>query len=143
MTTRAETNAFVGLIREHPQLVTVTFVTIAKHPPPREAEKVLPPYVLVHPSGGPDERERFTGPQVHRRPSFGVHCVGYTADQALLLADFVDGQLRPNGRGRKPVVPSRRTGRIVRDGNFGVLIDDDVTPPLVYAALEYAFKSNP
>jgi hypothetical protein len=134
--TRAESAAVRALIQRQPALATKTFMSLV-------GAQMAVPYVVIHPGADYDNQDNLAGPYVHRRPSFTVHSVGTSAEQAQLVAEWVDAQLRPNGRGVKPDVAGRRTGQIMRDSTLPAQLDTDTSPPLVYMVSEYAFKSSP
>lgn len=132
--TRAHTAAIVSLI-EHAGDLTV-FVGFA-------TDDQQYPYVIVRPGDATDRQERLAGSGVLFTPSYTVLCCGDAPDQAEWITERVDAALRPAGRGLKPEVAGRSTGRIKRDALHSLEYDGDARPPSWYCVAEYSFRSEP
>ncbi|TFD27521.1 hypothetical protein [Cryobacterium cryoconiti] len=140
---RQHTAWLVATIQEIPALATKTFVTVAKYPAPSADVKVLPPYVVIHPTAGADKSDRLDGPAVTQSPRFVVHAVGLNADQAAWAAEAIKDQLLINGRGVIPEIPGERPGQVWYTSPLPIQLDTDVSPALCYHVAECGFSSDP
>lgn len=140
---RKHTAWLVSTIQSFPALSTKTFVMVARNPAPNAAVKVLPPYVVVHPTDGVDDTDRLTGPSVTKRPRWVIHSVGVDAEQAAWAAEQVKNRLIIGGLGVVPVIEGERPGALWYSSPTPIQLDTDVTPALCFHVAECGFTSDP
>lgn len=135
----ADVQAALALVQQVPALSTTTYVSTAPDATPPATMLPLP-YAILHPIGGTPTASRETGPAVTEHPSFTLHLVGVNAEQAIALTDLLRPILTPN---TIPVVSGRRCGQIWWREPLPVQEDKDVNPPLLYAVVEFGWRSDP
>jgi hypothetical protein len=102
--------------------------------PPGQA----PPYVAVYPDPGQSLPGSLADPLSYYQGTVQLTCVGETAEQALSVSDRARTVLSV------PLSVDGRAGwRPEELGGPPVQRDDDVTPPLYYAAVQYRLRSTP
>jgi hypothetical protein len=136
-----ETVALRELIESVPQLIGR--VGVGSAPKTADGTPITPPYAVLTGANEATATERFSSPIAVRRPSWIVHAVGTTELGAVQVLDWIDGRLRPGGRGAVPVVPGRSTKPITRLERPGNAEDDAAQPTVWYAIAVYGFESNP
>ena len=139
---KAHTDALVALTQQIPALATKTFVAIAKFPTGTEESKKYP-YVVYFPAAGTDSAERMTGPAVTQHPRWTRHTVGQSYAQVADTEADIHAKLVPNGRGVVLEVAGQVCGPMWDESPIPIQVDNDVTPPLVYAVSECGFDSDP
>ena len=100
-------------------------------------------YALVLLGFTPDIQERLTGSRAPRRVSAVVHAYARAWQESQWLADRIDELVRPNGWGRRPVVPGRSCDPVMRVDNVGAEPDRDGHPVWFHAINVYEFMSRP
>lgn len=135
------TTAVKTAIQSIPALATKTYVSVA----PRDSAGKLPtaPYLVIHPSDGDDSQERVTGPRLTRHPSFTLHIVGSSYDNAQTVTELVKGKFVVNGVGVKLTVVGETTKPCHWSVPIPTQVDTSLTPPLIYNAAELDFVSDP
>jgi hypothetical protein len=138
--TLAQTNAVVARIQSIPALASKTYKLVA----PRDATGKLPtaPYCVVQPDDGVDTQERVTGPRSTSHPRFVVHVVGTSYDNAQTVLELVKAKFVVAGRGVVLNVPDEVSKPCRWDSVGPVQVDNDVSPPLVYASAEVSWISD-
>ena len=140
---KAQTDLVVGRIQSLPFLVSKTFKLVA----PRDGAGRLPApaYVVVQPADGTDSAERFTGARSTAHPRYVLHVVGETYDHAQgVLEDVKELFIDPVSRFPYPInVAGELARNIVWDGVLPVQVDNDVTPPIIYATAELSWDADP
>lgn len=138
---RKDTAWLVAQIESVPILASRTFVATTADDPNMPTPLPLP-YAVVWPSDGLDEATRLTGPRATHNPSFIVHSVGETADQAAWAFEAWKSKLVIRGVGILPVVDGQRTERVRVDVPQPIQVDKDVTPWLVFHTAEVSWRSH-
>jgi hypothetical protein len=140
--TLAQTNAVVTRTQTIVPLASKTFKLVA----PRDAQGKLPmaPYAVWQPSDGASTQERFTGGKSTMHPRYVLHVVGASYDNAqtvleLIKAKFIDA----NGFGIPLIIAGESCRNLRWESVQGVQVDDDVTPPLIYATAEITWDAEP
>lgn len=140
--TLAQTNAVVTRTQSDPAAASKTFKLVA----PRDAQGKLPtaPYAVWQPSDGTSTQERFTGGKSTMHPRYVGHFVGADYDNAQKFLERVKAKfIDANGFG----IPLEIAGETCRNLRWesvqGVQVDDDVTPPLIYATAEITWDAEP
>lgn len=140
--TLAQTNAVVARIQSVPALASKTFKLVA----PRDAQGKLPaaPYVVVQPSDGTSSQERLTGGRSTAHPRYVIHCVGSSYDNAQTVFELVKAQfVTVTGFGLPLVVPGEMARNTHFESSLPVQVDNDVTPPIIYATGELTWDADP
>lgn len=97
-----------------------------------------PPYIAVYPDPGRSVPGSLADPLSNYQGMVQLTCVGQTAEQALSYSDRARAALSV------PLAVDGRSGwRPEELGGPPVQRDDDVTPPLYYAAVQYRLRSTP
>lgn len=138
-----DTKALKALIQTVTELALKTFVSKAEYPAPNQTVKVLPPYVVIHPSDGRDESDRVTGPKIIENPRFVIHSVGLSGEQAQLIGGLVKAKLVQNGLGVVMSVSGRRNRRLWYSSPLPVQVDASVVPALPFHVAECGWVSEP
>lgn len=99
---------------------------------------VLPPYIALYPDPGRSVPGSLADPLSWFQGMVQLTCVGQSAEQALNYCDRARAAL-----GVPLVVDGRSGWRPEELGGPPVQRDDDVTPPLYYAAVQYRLRSTP
>jgi hypothetical protein len=102
--------------------------------PPGQA----PPYVAVYPDPGRSVPGSLADPLSYYQGTVQLTCVGETAEQALNVCDRARAAM-----GVALAVVGRSGWRPEELGGQPVQRDDDVTPPLYYAVVQYRLRSTP
>lgn len=98
----------------------------------------VPPYVAVYPDVGRSLPGSLADPLSYYDSVVQLTCVGMTPEQALSYSDRARIALSV------PLVVAGRSGlRPEELGGPPILRDDDVTPPLYYAPVQYRLRSTP
>ncbi|WP_147305306.1 hypothetical protein [Subtercola boreus] len=100
------------------------------------------PYAVFYSGEGTDTQPRFTSGSVRQNPSWTVHCVGSTADQASWVFEQIKGVLFPRGLGAIPAVDDESPGPFWFESPIDVQRDDDSTPPLFWNTIRCGFFSD-
>jgi hypothetical protein len=101
-------------------------------------QSAVPPYCVLYPDVGAPVRASLADDRVDFTGVVQVTCVGATAEQALNYSDRTHAALSG------PLTVSGRTAwRPEALDGTPVQRDDDVTPPLFYAAARYRLRSTP
>lgn len=141
--TKARTSVVVDRIQSLPFLASKTFKLVA----PRDTAGKLPaaPYVVVQPSSGTDTQERLSGSKMTAHPRYVIHVVGSSYDNAQGVFDDVKALfIDPVSKFPYPIdVAGERAYAIVWDSVVPVQVDNDVTPPLIYATAELSWSAEP
>ena len=141
--TKARTNAVVSRIQTLPYLASKTFKLVA----PRDSAGKLPtaPYVVVQPSSGTDTQERFTGAKATGHPRYVIHFVGSSYDNAQGVFDDVKALfIDPVSGFPYPInVTDEMAYAITWEAAQPVQVDNDLTPPLIYATAELSWSAEP
>lgn len=135
----ADVVAAQSLVQQVPTLSEATYISNV----PRAADGtplIALPYAILHPIGGTPTAGRETGPAVTEHPSFTLHLVGVNAENALALTDLLRPLLTPE---TIPVVDGRRNTRIWWREPLPLQEDTDVKPPLIFAIVEFGWRSDP
>lgn len=140
--TLAQTSVVVARIATIPALSAKTYKLVA----PRDGAGKLPaaPYVVVQPSDGTATQERLTGGKNTGHPRYVFHAVGASYDNAqtvleLVKAKFIDS----DGFGLPIVVPNEKSRNVRWESAGPVQVDNDVTPPIIYATGELTWDADP
>jgi hypothetical protein len=138
---KAHTDYLLSQIRSITPLASKTFVAPAQ----RSATGVLPvaPYVVIYPAEGTDTQERVTGPRSTQHPSFTLHIVGSSYDNASTVAALIKTKFVVNGVGVQAVVAGERCRNMRYSSPQPIQVDYDLTPPLVFATAEIMWDSEP
>jgi hypothetical protein len=96
------------------------------------------PYIAVYPDPGRSVPGSLADPLSYYQGTVQLTCVGETAEQALNVADRARAAL-----GVPLTVQGRSGWRPEELGGPPVQRDDDVTPPLFYAAVQFRLRSTP
>jgi hypothetical protein len=139
--TVAQTNAVVALVQSVPALASKTFVLVA----PRDSTGKLPvpPYAVVQPHDGTETQERVTGPRSTMHPRYVIHFVGSSYSNAQTVLEAVKPRFVVNGFGVKVAVAGETSKRLHWSSPMGVQVDNDETPPLIFATAEIMWDSEP
>jgi hypothetical protein len=129
-----------ALVEEVPILADATFISKVPEDPANPDLMQPLPYALMHPIGGTPTVSRETGPAVTEHPSITLHLVGSSAEQVLALTDLLRPILTPFV---VPVVSGRRNGPIWWREPLPIQEDTDVSPSLIYAVVEFGWRSDP
>ncbi|AGW41739.1 O-succinylbenzoate synthase [Leifsonia xyli subsp. cynodontis DSM 46306] len=129
-----------ALVEQVPILTGATFISKAPEDPANPDRMQPLPYALMHPIGGTPTAERETGPAVTEHPSITLHLVGSSAEQVIALTDLLRPVLTPE---TVPVVAGRLNGRVWWREPLPVQEDTDVSPSLIYAVIEFGWRSDP
>lgn len=97
-----------------------------------------PPYVAVYPDPGRSVPGSLGDPVSDFSGLLQLTCVGETAEQALSVSDRARAAMSV-----VLAVAGRSGWRPEELGGTPVQRDDDVTPPLFYAALQFRLRSTP
>lgn len=137
---KIDTAAVKAAIETIPALATKTFVSVA----PR-TNGVLPtsPYLVIHPADGNDTQDRVTGPYSTRRPSFTLHIVGSSYDNAQTVTELVKAKFVVAGRGVKLTIAGTNTKPCRWISPQPTQVDNSLTPPLIYNVAELDFEAQP
>jgi len=137
---KKHTDYLLAQIRSIAPLASKTFVA----PSQRDALGKLPvaPYVVVYPAEGTDTRERFTGPAVTQHPSFTLHIVGSSYDNAATVAALIKAKFVAAGVGIQAVVEGEHSYGMSYSSPQPVQVDYDVSPALVYATAEITWHAE-
>lgn len=132
------TTAVTTAIKTVPALASKTFVSTAR------VAGALPaaPYVVVHPSDGEDTQDRVTGPRSALHPSFTLHIVGTSYDNAQTVTELVKAKFIVGGFGVKLSVSGETTKPCRWNAPIPTQVDDSLTPPLIYNVVELDFESQ-
>lgn len=138
---RRHTLAVQARIQADPAVVVKTYIAIA----PKDSNGKLPatPYVVIYPGNGTDSSDRLAGPNVTLNPSFTLHVVGSSWDQAAQLTERIKALFVAGGRGTPPVIEGENTSGLRWSEPLPVQIDRDVTPPVAYQVVELDFTAEP
>jgi hypothetical protein len=140
--TKAQTDAVVSRTQEIVALASKTFKLVA----PRDAQGKLPtaPYVVCQPSDGTSTQERLTGGRSTAHPRYVFHTVGTSYDNAQTVMELVKAKfIDTNGFGIPLTVVGESCRNMRWESVTGVQVDDDVTPPLIYATSELIWDAEP
>lgn len=137
---KKHTDALVALIKTIPSLAATTYVSHAVN---ADKSPVKLPYVVIHPSDGSDQSDRFTGPSVTQHPRFVIHSVGLDYAGAQFTAEAVKTKLIVNGFGVVPTIPGEVAGRFWYESPQPIQVDTDASPPMIYHTAECGFESTP
>lgn len=142
--TWADTSAVVTTIKTVPIVSSSVYVTEAPKPTPPATALPLP-YVIVHPTDGTDEQQRFTGPNTIQSPEVTLHIVGESAHQVQVLTGLIRAKFQPSPSGfvNAPTVSGRRNRDAYWRAPTPVQTDRDVTPHLIYQVIEMGWVSEP
>ncbi|WNI16910.1 hypothetical protein [Actinacidiphila sp. ITFR-21] len=102
--------------------------------PPRPADR----YAVLYPEPGQAVRESLADARTHWSGVVTITSVATTAEQALWVADKIRAALAG-----PLVVQGRVAWRPEELGGPPLARDDDVTPPLFYAPVQYRLQSIP
>jgi len=114
---------------------------------PRDAAGKLPtpPYAVVQPSDGVDTQERFSGARSTAHPRIVVHVVGSSYSNCQKTLEQVKNKFIDPVT--KFPIPLAIAGESFRNFHFDtpipVQVDNDVTPPLIYATAELSWDADP
>jgi len=138
---KKHTDYLLAQLRSIVPLTSKTFVAPAQ----RDAAGVLPkaPYVVVYPSEGVDSSDRLTGPVVSQHPSFTLHIVGSSYDNAATVAALIKAKFVLNGVGVEAVIAGENSYGMSYSSPQPIQVDYDISPPLVYATAEISWDSDP
>lgn len=140
---KAQTDVVDATVKSITYLASKTFKLVA----PRDTAGKLPkaPYVVVQPSDGLDTAERFTGAKSTAHPRYVLHVVGSSYDNCQsTLEDVKAAFIDPVSRFPHPIVVAGELARnIVFETPIPVQVDNDVTPPLIYATAELSWDADP
>jgi len=100
------------------------------------------PYLVFYPRDGIDRSTSVTGPGSQLNPSWVLHGVGSTADQAKWAIEQAKKKLIVNGFGMVPVIAGQKPGRVWFESVDTVQVDRDVTPPICFQVAECGFSSD-
>jgi hypothetical protein len=139
--TLAQTNAVVARTQTLAPLASKTFKLVA----PRDSTGKLPvaPYAVWQPSDGTSTQERFTGGKSTMHPRYVLHVVGSSYDNAQVALELVRSKFIDAGGFGIPLEVAGESCRNLRWEGVSVLVDNDVTPPLIYATAEVTWDSEP
>lgn len=137
---KKHTEYLLAQLRSIPALATKTFTA----PSQRDAAGKLPvaPYVVVYPSEGTDTRERFTGPAATQHPSFTLHIVGSSYDNAATVAALIKAKFVVRGVPIQATVVGEKSRNMAYSSPQPIQVDYDVTPALVYAVAEISWDAD-
>lgn len=123
------------------QLASKTFVAPAQ----RSAAGALhvPPYAVLYPAAGADSSDRHTGPLVDQHPRFTAHIVGSSYDVCDTVLALVKAKFIVNGVGIQAVIAGEKSSGMFFESPQPIVVDYDITPPLVYATVELGWDSHP
>lgn len=141
--TKAQTDAVVTRTQEIAALASKTYKLVA----PRDSttgKLPAPPYAVWQPSDGTNTQERMTGGRATSHPRFVLHAVGFSYDNAqtvleAIKAKFIDAR----GFGIPLNVPGETCRNLRWEAVTGVQVDNDVTPPIIYATAELTWDADP
>ena len=103
-----------------------------------------PPYAVVQPSDGTATAERFTGGKTTAHPRYVVHYVGLTYESAQGMREQVRARfVNAGGFGIPLTIAGETCKNLHVDSGLPVQVDNDVTPPLIYATDEISWDSEP
>ena len=139
--TLAQAAAVENRVKEAPS-ASRTYKVIA----PRDAQGQLPkaPYAVIQPADGIPTAERFTGGRMTSHPRITLQLVGSSYDQVQTMVE----QIRPlfidsKGLGIPLEVAGEDCKHLRWDSPQPIQIDNDVTPPLIYATVEIDWAAEP
>lgn len=137
---KQHTDLVLARIRSIPPLASKAFVA----PSQRDAAGKLPvaPYVVVYPAEGTDTRDRFTGPAITQHPSFTLHIVGSSYDNAATVAALIKAKFVAGGVGVQAVVDGETSRAMRYESPQPIQVDYDISPPLVYATAEISWDAD-
>jgi hypothetical protein len=124
-----------------PSFVKV-FVTQAEYPKPYAAVKVLPPYIVLHPTDGNATRPRMSGGRRRKSPRWVVHSVGASAAQAGWIGEAVEQALVPGGVPVRPAIEGENTFPFWWNSPTPVELDRDPSPPVFLHVSECGFDTD-
>jgi len=139
--TLAQTNAVVERVQLAPS-ASRTFLVVA----PRDAQKKLPkaPYCVVQPADGIPTAERFTGGRMTSHPRITLQLVGLSYEQVQSMVEQVKAQfIDARGLGIPLDVDGEDCKNLRWESPQPIQIDNDVTPPLIYATVEIDWAAEP
>ena len=139
--TLAQTAAVVALVKSVPSAAR-TYELVA----PRDGAGKLPapPYAVVQPSDGTATAERFTGGKTTAHPRYVIHFVGVSYGQAQGMLEQVKPKfINTAGFGIPIVVAGEDCKHLTWEQPQPVQVDNDLTPPLIYATAEITWSSEP
>lgn len=97
------------------------------------------PYIVLHPTQGDADTTSFGSRSDWRTWEYQTTCVGLTAEQAQLAAEWVEGRLLD----AVPTVTGRRSSPVRKVATVTVMRDEDVQPPVFTARDVWAFSTIP
>jgi hypothetical protein len=118
------------------------FVTLAEYPKPHDDVKVLPPYIVLHPTDGNATRSRMSGGRRRKSPRWVVHSVGASAAQAGWLGEAVEQALVPGGVPVRPAIEGENTFPFWWNSPTPVELDRDSAPPVFLHISECGFDTD-
>lgn len=114
---------------------------------PRDADGKLPtpPYAVVQFHDGTDTQERFTGAKATAHPRGVIHVVGSSyANCQKTVDELKSAFIDPVTKFPIPFVIAGETCRnLTWSVPVPVNVDNDLTPPLIYATVEIAWDADP
>jgi hypothetical protein len=140
--TIAQTNAVVSRTQSLAPLASKTFELVA----PRDAAGKLPvaPYAVWQPSDGTSTQERFTGGKATMHPRYVLHVVGASYNNAQRVLELVKAEfVNAAGFGIPLAVPGESCRNLRWEQPQPVQVDNDVSPPLIYATAEISWDAEP
>lgn len=139
----AQTAAVTARIKTITALASKTFELVA----PRDGSGKLPtaPYVVVQPSDGTNTQDRMSGPRRVSHPRFVLHIVGSSYTNAQTVYELVrDKFIDPVTHFGIPVsVAGESCKNLTWSSVQPVQVDNDVTPPVIYASGELSWDAEP
>jgi len=139
---KAQTDAVVARVQSVPDQSAKTWTLVA----PRDAVGKLPtpPYTVVQPSDGTNTADRFTGPRSVSHPRFVLHFVGSSYDNAQATLERVKAKFI-DPVSKFPIlltVSGESVKNFIWESPLPVQVDNDVTPPLLYASAEISWDAE-
>lgn len=114
---------------------------------PRDTVGKLPtaPYTVLQPADGTETQERMSGARSTSHPRYTFHFVGASYDNAQGLLEDVKAQfIDPVSGFPYPIVVAGELARnITWESPQPVQVDNDLTPPLIYATAELSWDADP
>jgi len=105
----------------------------------------VPPYAVGQPSDGVDTQEHFMGARSTAHPRVILHVVGSSYSNCQKTMEQIKGKfIDPVTKFPIPLSVPGETFRNFRfDTPLPVQVDNDVTPPLIYATAELTWDADP
>ncbi|ROS28919.1 sorbitol-specific phosphotransferase system component IIA [Rathayibacter sp. PhB127] len=100
------------------------------------------PYVVVHPADGEDSGDRLGGGRFDANPSWTIHSVGKTVDQAKWAFELWHSRLVVRGFGVIPEIDGEFPGRVTVSSPIPVQDDADSNPRTYFHVAEVGFSSQ-